>query len=87
MFVLPIVFLLWLLVSNMNAEIAFAQKERLGVSYNRAMLSLLQHMQQHRGMASGLLNGDGSFAPRLEAMAPIELKGKSRPVPVFKVVR
>ena len=25
--------------------------------------------------------------PRLEAMAPIELKGKSRPVPVFKVVR
>ena len=25
--------------------------------------------------------------PRLEAMAPIELKGKSEPVPVFKVVR
>jgi methyl-accepting chemotaxis protein len=67
LFLVPIAFLSWSLVSELNATIAFAEKERVGVAYNRAVLAMLQHVQHHRGLAGGLLNGDKSFAPRVEA--------------------
>ena len=67
LFILPIAFLSWMLVSELNSTIAFAEKERVGVAYNRALISMLQHVQHHRGLAGGLLNGDKSFAPRVEA--------------------
>src|SRR6185436_14786438 len=58
LFALPIAFLSWMLVSELNSTIAFAEKERTGVAYNRAVLAMLQHVQHHRGLAGGLLNGD-----------------------------
>jgi methyl-accepting chemotaxis protein len=65
--VLPTIILSWALVANLNASIEFAEKERLGISYNSAVIRLLQHLQQHRGLAGGLLNGDKSFAASLGA--------------------
>jgi len=40
--------------------------QRDGISINRLAKQLLLDMQQHRGMASALLNGDKSFAMKLE---------------------
>jgi methyl-accepting chemotaxis protein len=41
LFLVPIAFLSWSLVSELNATIAFAEKERVGVAYNRAVLAML----------------------------------------------
>ena len=67
LFALPIAYFAWMLVTELNSTLRFAEKERVGVLYNRAALAFLQHVQQHRGLAGGLLNGDQSFKPRVEA--------------------
>lgn len=66
-FIIPLVMSLYLLISELNSQIRFAEKERLGVEYNCAVRRLIDDLQQHRGMASALLNGDQSFREKLTA--------------------
>ncbi|MCE4535902.1 methyl-accepting chemotaxis protein [Pelomonas sp. P7] len=64
-FALPIVALVVLLAQETQASIAFTQAERDGVEYVQPLRELLEHMQQHRGMAGAYLGGDASFEGRL----------------------
>lgn len=42
-------------------------RSRRGIEINGVLRKLLQHIQMHRGMASIVLNGDGSFSAKLKA--------------------
>lgn len=64
---LPIFGLTHLLMSEMNVAVNFAEREMRGVEYLRQLRSLLQYFAEHRGMNSAYLNGDATFAPRLDA--------------------
>ncbi len=63
--ILPFAATLYMLASEINVGIEFAQKERMGVEYNHPLRKLLENMQQHRGMSSGFLNGDISFKEQI----------------------
>jgi methyl-accepting chemotaxis protein len=64
-FVAPITVMIYFLVSETNIGIAFAQKEKMGIQYVAPLRGVLEDLQQHRGMAAGLLGGDASFADKL----------------------
>lgn len=65
--------LLYLLVREINMDIAFTEKERSGVDYSQSVMGLFIHVQQHRGMANALLKGDEAFrSPLLEKQAQVE---------------
>ncbi|GAB5606264.1 methyl-accepting chemotaxis protein [Sideroxyarcus sp. TK5] len=66
-FMLPIALLTYFFINEVNTGISFAEKERHGVAYLVPLKEVLSDMQQHRGMAAALLNGDSSFAGKLEA--------------------
>ncbi len=66
LFTIPVGFALFSYITQIQQRIAFAEKEIIGVQYISSVLSLLQNLQQHRGMASLYLNGEESFLPRLE---------------------
>ncbi len=61
LFMLPVGFTMYLLVAEIDKEIDFAKKERAGIEYYKGIRKLLEHLQQHRGMANTILNGDVSF--------------------------
>lgn len=63
--ILPFAATLYMLASEINVGIEFAQKERMGVEYNLPLRKLLENMQQHRGMANGFLGGDASFKEQI----------------------
>lgn len=63
---LPISFMLYYFFSVMNNTIDFIEKEQLGIQYNMHLKTLLDDLQQHRGMTNAYLSGDQSFE---EAMA------------------
>jgi len=45
----------------------FAEQEARGLEHYRPLLSLLMHLQQHRGMTNAWLNGDPSFKDKASA--------------------
>jgi methyl-accepting chemotaxis protein len=66
-FMLPILLLSYFFIAEVNGGIRFAEKEQHGVAYLLPLKEVLADMQQHRGMAAAMLNGDASFAGKLEA--------------------
>ena len=60
-FVIPVAILTYQLVTALNQDMATTQREMEGSAYLRPTVSLLQHLQQHRGAASTFLKGDASF--------------------------
>lgn len=64
-FALPIGFMLAQVLHGINDEIAATKHEQHGLAYIIQLRSVVEKIQQHRGMAGGLLGGDSSFAPRL----------------------
>jgi signal transduction histidine kinase len=62
---LPLGALLYLLISETNVRIDFAEKERTGAEYNESIMKLFRDIQQHRGMANAFLRGDPSFKEKL----------------------
>ena len=60
-FLVPIAILIYQLAAQLGADINFARQERKGVEYLRPTLSLLQHVQQHRGATNTFLSGDATF--------------------------
>ncbi len=63
----PLAITLYLLVGEINHQIDFAQRERIGLEYNSAVKQLIDDTQQHRGMSSAFLNGDPLFKEKLLA--------------------
>jgi len=56
----------YLMISGVNADIAFSQLELDGTKYLPPTLSLLEQLQEHRGSSSAYLNGDRSFKSTME---------------------
>lgn len=65
LFMLPVGLTMYLLITDIDKEIDFARKERLGIEYNDGIRKLLEQLQQHRGMANIYLNGEASFKEAL----------------------
>jgi methyl-accepting chemotaxis protein len=59
--------LLYPYYSGVQEGVDFARKERLGVTYIRAVRALVDQMQQHRGLAGAVLGGDASLKDKLAA--------------------
>jgi len=66
LFVAPLIMVMIILTKDIVSRIKFTEKERIGVEYNLPAMKFLQHVQQHRGLASALLNGDSSFKSKVE---------------------
>ncbi len=64
-FALPLVFLVYLLFSEINIWRDFARKEREGVVYIQALREFLEPLQQHRGLLNATRHGDNALRPRL----------------------
>ncbi len=60
-FLTPIVVLLYMVVSEVNAGIGVARTEITGIAYLRPLRALLDNVQKHRGAAAAWLGGDASF--------------------------
>jgi signal transduction histidine kinase/DNA-binding response OmpR family regulator/HAMP domain-containing protein len=65
LFALPLGFVLYLLLSEINDRIAFAHKEILGTQYLRPLRGLLEHVPQSRILAFDYANGQVSLRPEL----------------------
>jgi methyl-accepting chemotaxis protein len=65
LFTIPVGFALFSYITQIDKSIAVTAKEIIGLQYISPVTTLLQDLQQHRGMASLYLRGDGSFLPRL----------------------
>ncbi len=61
-FVLPIVYLSWQMFSDDTANLEFARREMIGTKHLQPVMSLVQHIQQHRGAVTALKKGDATFA-------------------------
>lgn len=61
-FLLPIMLLAWRPVADEHEQIGFTQQEIIGGEYLQPMLSLIQHLQQHRGAVYSMKNGAAGFA-------------------------
>ncbi|MBI4852954.1 MAG: HAMP domain-containing protein [Acidobacteria bacterium] len=64
-FVIPLFFLSYLLFDQLNANIAIANKERMGVEYINTVKPLLTDVEDAMVISSALLNGDASFQSRI----------------------
>ena len=60
-FTVPLLFVAYQLNNKLQADIAFTRQELKGNECLKPLLPLIQHLQQHRGAASGYLSGDRSF--------------------------
>lgn len=66
-FALPIGFMMAQVLLGIGEEIAATQREQQGLTYIIQLRSVVEKIQQHRGITGGLLGGDSSFAPKLAA--------------------
>lgn len=67
LFTIPVGFALFSYITQIDKSIAFTEKEIVGIRYVSPVLSLLRHVQQHRGEASLYLRGEQSFQTFLDA--------------------
>jgi diguanylate cyclase (GGDEF)-like protein len=65
LFLLPIGLTLYLLISDLNAQLGMVKLEKKGINYNSAIRHFFEDTQQHRGLANIVLNGDTEFTPML----------------------
>ncbi len=64
-FAVPLVLALVFLIKSNNQWIDFSSSELKGLKYLTPVTQLIFATQQHRGMASALLNGDSSFQAKV----------------------
>ncbi|MDD3013205.1 MAG: ATP-binding protein [Candidatus Gastranaerophilales bacterium] len=65
LFIVIIIGILYTLFLEINKDIHFSQKERMGIEYVDALRVLLRDVQLERGLEQALLSGDISFKGRL----------------------
>ncbi|WP_166239253.1 methyl-accepting chemotaxis protein [Paenibacillus turpanensis] len=61
LFLIPLVLVTSFLVNDLNGVIRTTKAEKEGVQAVIPLKTLLTHVQQHRGLLSGVLNGDSSL--------------------------
>ncbi len=66
-FIIPLMTSLYMLNGQLNININFAEKERLGVEYIQQLRKLTEHIPAHRGMTNAYLAGDESFQSKIMA--------------------
>ncbi len=64
-FLVPILFTSWLIISLQNESIHHAEQEKDGLTFIKSVRSIYQHMPQHRGMTNAFLNGKSQFEQRI----------------------
>jgi methyl-accepting chemotaxis protein len=64
---IPIMLCVYLMHNLLSENITFSEQERLGVQYHAGLRQVLQHVQQHRGLASAYLSGKADFKDKLTA--------------------
>ncbi len=64
----PIITLVYLFIQSQNKQIATTTNERDGLEYVTTVRALLEQVPQHRGVVSGILNGDTSLRAQLPAI-------------------
>ena len=64
-FVLPFAVVVYQLIAEIDVGINFAQKEKLGIQYNLPLRKLLEHLLEHRRLATAYLNGNHAFKEKL----------------------
>ncbi|WP_265949754.1 methyl-accepting chemotaxis protein [Dechloromonas sp. A34] len=89
--------LLFTVYANLKRDIDTAQQELTGLQILKPMNRMVQHMQQHRGLSSGVLNGNEAMKDKragkekevVEALAATdaELSPKLREMAVWKDIR
>lgn len=65
--IIPVLILLYFLLTEQNKAIDFATRERQGVEYLIALRQLLRQVQEHRTYSSAVLSGDASFRAQVQA--------------------
>lgn len=67
LFLIPFIAVLTTMINELNNKINFAEKERLGIVYISELTSLVQLIQQHRGLSSVYLQGGTEVKGDIEA--------------------
>ncbi|MDX8409778.1 MAG: hypothetical protein R8J84_07060, partial [Mariprofundales bacterium] len=70
LFALPLSYASYLLLTDMEQDLASLAKQRAGLRDAASLTPLLELIPQHRGMINGLLGGDHHFAAKLNAIKP-----------------
>jgi methyl-accepting chemotaxis protein len=69
-----IVVLIFSLYNSLNQIVISSQRELAGIEAIKPMARLVQHLQQHRGMSSGVLNGNEAMKEK-RAVKELEVVG------------
>lgn len=67
-FLLPFIFFGYLLLSGINADIVFAERELAGLQSIQPLKKLMRAAQEHRGIAQLALSGDPDALQRLDEL-------------------
>ena len=65
LFALPLALFLFFMISESHTWIAFAEKERDGLEYNRHLRGLFDALEDHRGMTMAYASGDAALVAAL----------------------
>lgn len=65
LFLLPIASLLYLEINKLNEAVNISSSQRNGLEYNVAVRTLLQQVQQHRGLSSVYLGGKSEIKDKI----------------------
>ncbi len=94
---LVIVVLLYTVSINLSRDIKVAEDELAGLQMLKPMNRMVQFMQQHRGLSSGVLNGNEAMKDKRAAKekelaeavlaADAALTGKLRELPAWRAIR
>lgn len=64
-FLVPIILLITLVLSQFSLGISVAEKEARGLEYIKTVRQLYQHIPQHRGLTNAYLNGASDFKSKI----------------------
>src|SRR5262245_56019698 len=65
LFAVPLALFLFFVISESHTWIAFAEKERQGLAYNRQLRGLFDALEDYRGMTMAYASGDAALAAPL----------------------
>jgi methyl-accepting chemotaxis protein len=65
LFLVPIIKLITLVLSELSLGISAAEKEARGLEYIKTVRQLYQHLPQHRGITNAYLNGASDFKSKI----------------------
>ena len=68
---IPLMSLSISLISSIDRDIRHLENERRGLAYIEAIRQPIEHIQQHRGMTNGYLNGYSDFQQRILNIRPV----------------